>query len=448
MNYVKTFPKGGVHPKDNKLRTHGMQISRAHVPAEAVIPMHQHAGTAAECMVKTGDAVREGMLIGRSTGLFSSNVHSSIPGIVSRISDIYLPNGVVSKAVHVDLQGEFAMSGKETQKIDWRPMSAQALLEKIAEMGVVGLGGGTFPTHAKYSCVSDRRIEYLVINGVECEPYITGDHRLMVEKADEIAEGIEIIRKILSPTCVMIGIEENKPDAIERMQRAVSGFKQEIEVVALKVKYPQGDEKMLLKSVTGREVPTGKLPIEIGAMVSNVGSVYAVFEAVAYGKPLIERIVTITGSAIRNPANLKVRIGTKIGELIEDCGGFAVPPARIVAGGPMTGFAIHDMDTPVTKGTNAIVALSKGETNRAKETTCIQCGKCVRVCPVGLSPTALYKCIEHLLYSDAADDGLFDCRECGCCGYVCPAHIPLVQAMKLGKLMHRKKENQWKNASI
>jgi Na+-translocating ferredoxin:NAD+ oxidoreductase subunit C len=253
---------------------------------------------------------------------------------------------------------------------------------------------------------------------------------------------------VLSPRCVVIGIEANKQDAVQMMERAIAGRKQDIEVVTLKVKYPQGDEKMLLKSITGKEVPSGKLPFDIGAVVSNVGTVYAVYEAIAYDKPLIERIVTITGSVIRKPANLKVRIGTKIGELIEDCGGFTSPPARIVVGGPLTGFAVFDMETPVTKSTTAIIALSRQDTNSARETTCIQCGKCVRVCPVGLSPTTLGKYIEHLLYDDAKNEGLFDCRECGCCGYVCPSHIPLVQAMKLGKLMHRKKETQWKNASI
>jgi electron transport complex protein RnfC len=443
MSYLKSFPKGGIHPRENKLLTDGIPISNALIPAVAVIPMHQHAGTCAECIVKIGDVLKEGMLIGRSTGMISS-----IPGIVSGISDIFLPNGIISKAVHVELQGEFDRSGKDIKKKDWQGMSGQEILLKIAEMGIVGLGGATFPTHAKYAVNEAKHVEFLVINGTECEPFLSGDHRLMLEKADEIVEGIEIIRKALSPRCVVIGIEANKQDAVQMMERAIAGRKQDIEVVTLKVKYPQGDEKMLLKSITGKEVPSGKLPFDIGAVVSNVGTVYAVYEAIAYDKPLIERIVTITGSMIRKPANLKVRIGTKIGELIEDCGGFTSPPARIVVGGPLTGFAVFDMETPVTKSTTAIVALSRQDTNSARETTCIQCGKCVRVCPVGLSPTTLYKYIEHLLYDDAKGEGLSDCRECGCCGYVCPSHIPLVQAMKLGKLMHRKKETQWKNASI
>jgi electron transport complex protein RnfC len=261
----------------------------------------------------------------------------------------------------------------------------------------------------------------------------------MLEKTEKVLEGIEIVSRILSPQTVLIGIEENKPDAIEALQGEISRRGVDIQVVALKTRYPQGDEKQLLKALIGREVPSGGLPLDIGAVVSNVGTVYAIYEAVALGKPLIERIVTVTGSALKSPANFKVRIGTPVGNLLEECGGFSGKLGKIVAGGPMMGFALADPDVPVVKGTSGILALSDRESRTVSQTPCIGCGRCMSACPFGLSPTTLYKWIEHREYAEAMSSGLMDCKECGCCAYVCPARIPLVQGMKLGKLMGRKK---------
>jgi electron transport complex protein RnfC len=261
----------------------------------------------------------------------------------------------------------------------------------------------------------------------------------MLEKTGNILEGIEVVRRILSPREVLIGVEENKPDAVEALRKEIARTGAEIEVVVLKTRYPQGDEKQLLKALTGREVPSGGLPLDIGAVVSNVGTVYAIYEAVVQGKPLIERIVTVTGPAVKNPANFKVRIGTPVGNLLEECGGFTTTPGKIVAGGPMMGFALADPGVPVVKGTSGILALSERQSRPALQTPCIGCGRCLASCPFGLSPTTLYKWIEHRQYAEAMAAGLMDCKECGCCGYVCPARIPLIQGMKLGKLMARKK---------
>jgi len=302
----------------------------------------------------------------------------------------------------------------------------------------VGLGGATFPTPIKFSIREGNKIEFFVINGVECEPFLTSDHRLMVEKTESLLTGVEIVRRILSPQRVLIGVEANKPDAIEALNREIANSGLDIEVVALKTKYPQGDEKQLLKALIHREVPSGGLPLDIGAVVSNAGTVYAIYEAVVLGKPLIERIVTVTGPALKNPANFKVRIGTPVGNLLEECGGFISAPGKIVAGGPMMGFALADPDVPVVKGTSGILALSEKQTRSGLPTPCIGCGRCIEACPFGLSPTTLYKWIDHQEYDEAIAAGLMDCKECGCCAYVCPARIPLVQGMKLGKIMKKK----------
>jgi electron transport complex protein RnfC len=438
MKNAKTFPRGGVHPPDYKIRTREEAIRNAPIPAEAVIPLHQHMGTPAECLVQPGDEVREGMLIGRATGPFSASVHSSVPGKVKEIREIYLPNGVRSLSVVIAVEGEFGRPASEPAA--WQQMSGQQLLARIREMGIVGLGGATFPTPLKYSVREGSRVSSFVVNGVECEPFLTADHRLMLEKSEEILTGIRIVARILEPEQVLIGIEENKPDAVAALTAAVEKARLDYRVVPLKLKYPQGDEKQLLKALIGREVPSGGLPLDIGAVVSNVGTVFAVYEAFEKNKPLIDRIVTVSGTALAEPANLKVRLGTPVRELIEDCGGFKEPPAKIISGGPMMGFALVDLESPVTKGTSGILALSRKELGAAAETNCLSCGRCLRACPLGLQPVTLYKYIDHRRYDDALAEGLMDCKECGCCSYVCPARIPLVQGMKLGKLMTRKKK--------
>ncbi|WP_020612802.1 electron transport complex subunit RsxC [Sediminispirochaeta bajacaliforniensis] len=441
MKGLSTFPKGGVHPPGGKALASGKPIKNAVLSSMFVVPLSQHLGKPAECIVSVGDEVREGMLIAKASGFISAPVHSPVPGTVKEIRDIYLPNGMKSSAVVIELAGAFDRLGKEERAGDWTQLSAEALMAKVVENGIVGLGGATFPSHVKFSVPKGKKAEYFVVNGVECEPYLTADHRLMLERADQIIEGIRIISRITNAEKLAIGIEINKPDAIASMKAAAQKAKVKLDVVPLKVKYPQGDEKQLLKAITGREVPSGGLPLDIGAIVANVGTVHAVFEAVVFNKPLIERAVTVTGGAIADPQNLKVRIGTPIKTLIEECGGFTEEPAKIVMGGPMMGFTIYDLDTPVIKGTSGILALTQREVHASTRTSCISCGRCVAACPMGLNPTTLFKLIDHGDYASAMESGLMDCKECGCCGFSCPARIPLVQGMRLGKKMGRKKKS-------
>lgn len=440
MKVRNTFAHGGIHPPDSKRYSRDAPIRNAPVPARVVIPLHQHMGLPAECVVNPGDRVREGMLIGRAAGAFSASVHSSIPGVVREVGEMYLPTGVRSRTVVIELEGEFDHSGKGGHPRPWEDLPAAGLLQLIREKGIVGLGGAAFPTVLKYTVREGSRVQTFVVNGVECEPYLTADHRLMLEKTDEVLEGARIAQRILQPDRVIVAVEENKPDAIARMRERVSARGLGFEVIPLEVRYPQGDEKQLLQALLGREVPSGGLPLDIGAVVSNVGTVFAIYEAVALDKPLIDRVVTVSGSIVRQPSNLKVRLGASIGELIEECGGFTEPPARLLAGGPMMGFAMMGLDSPVTKGTSGVVALARRETRRPQETPCISCGRCLRACPLALRPTVIYKWVDHGEYDAALEEGLMDCKECGCCAYVCPAHIPLVQGMKLGKIMTRRRK--------
>lgn len=440
MKGLKTFNRGGVHPPGKKYLSEHKPVKNAVISDLSVVAMSQHLGSPSEPVVNPGDTVREGMLIGKSTGFISGNIHSPVPGTVKEITDIYLPNGNVSKAVVIEMEGEFDRLGKEAVETSWEHFSGKELIEIINSNGIVGLGGATFPANVKFSLPKGKKAEYLVINGVECEPYLTADHRLMLEKSDQIIEGIKIISSIIKPERLVIGIEINKENAIQSIKDAAQRANLTLEVVSLKVKYPQGDEKQLLKAVTGKEIPSGALPMEIGCVVSNVGTVHAIYEAVVLGKPLIERVITVSGGAIKNPQNLKVRVGTPITSLIEECGGFTEEPVKVVVGGPMMGFTIYDLDTPVTKGTSGILALTAREVRASSQTACISCGRCIAACPMGLNPTTLFKYIDHSDYDSAENMGLMDCKECGSCGYVCLARIPLIQGFRLGKRMLRTKK--------
>ncbi len=428
---VRTFRGGGIFPYERKNRTREKRIWNAAIPGIALVPFAQNQGRPARPLVAPGNRVREGMLIGQAEGEDSSPVHSPIPGIVRELVSIVLPGGEGSSAAVIALDGEFDRLGKEPRLYPWEHLSSEQIIETIAAMGVVGMGGEAVPTRLKYRRAKAAGADLLLINGVESEPYLSSDFRLMVEKAPQLVEGARIAGKALGVSRTVIAVTDN--DAADALTQAVRESGSAIRVSLLPRRYPQGDEKQLVRYITGKEVPSGGTATDVGAVVSNASTIHAVYEAVVLQKPVIDRVLTVAGGAIRNQGNLKVRIGTPVADLIEECGGFTETPARIVIGGPMMGTGIFDLSMPVTKSTRGILALSSREVGDAPETACIQCGRCVRACPMGLEPITLYKYIDHQQHERALEAGLMDCRECGACAYVCPAHIPLVQGLRVGK---------------
>ena len=438
MRKISTFSKGGVHPADRKELTCTKEIVRLPIPQTITVPFSQHLGVPANPVIAKGDTVTLGQKIGEAAGFISADIHSPVAGKVLNITELFLPNGMKSKAAVIEVAAE--EQSPEIEPADWRSMEPSEMVAKVKELGIVGMGGATFPANVKFTVPKGKKAEYLVINGVECEPYLTSDHRIMLERGDKLLQGAMIIAKMVSAEHIIIGIEKNKPDAMANLERLIEQNSYPIEIQPLKLKYPQGDEKQLLKAAIGREVPSGALPIDIGAVVSNVGTTYAVYQAIVEGKPLIERVVTVSGNAVKEPGNFLVTIGTPISQLIEACGGFTETPEKMVAGGPMMGFGFYDLATPVMKGTSGVLALTKAEAFKSEQTACISCGRCVEACPMGLQPTKLYKNISKANYDTAMGMSLLDCKECGCCAFICPAKLPLVQAMRLGKRMSRKKK--------
>ena len=430
-----TFKKGGVHPPERKEYSNKVALKSFPIPSELIVSMSQHLGAPAKVIKNVGDHVEKGELIGEASSFISANVHSPVSGTIKEIRKVTLANSVVCDACVIvpdEEQPELYI-----KKIDYQDYSKDQLIEEIKAKGVVGLGGATFPLHVKVAVPISKKVDALIINGVECEPYLTADHRAMLERYKEILEGIMICRKIVNPAHTYIGIEANKLDAAKVLEDEIKLRNLPIEVKLLKMKYPQGDEKQLINAIIGREIPSGKLPLDVGAVVINVGTTFAVYEAIVYGKPLIERVVSVTGECIKNPCNLIVPIGTPIKDLIAYAGGFSSEPDKLINGGPMMGFAFYDENTPVIKGTSGILAI-KDEVD-PKSTACLSCGRCVAACPIGLEPTRLYALITHRRYEEAMANHLMDCKECGCCSFSCPAHLDLTQAMKLGKKMGRKK---------
>lgn len=450
MRNISSFPRGGVHPPGRKHLACDREIVRLTIPTTLVVPLSQHLGAPAKAIVEKGQKVTLGERIAEAAGFISADIHAPASGTVTEIRKLFLANGLQSDAIVIsrDVDGAGVVDEPvarvfENVPIDFKwiaSLDTQDIIKAVKDAGIVGLGGATFPAHVKFAVPKGKKAEYLVINGVECEPYLTADHRLMLERTDEILAGIQIIARSVECERVIIGIENNKPDAIKRISDRIAALELTMEVQPLKVKYPQGDEKQLLKASIGREVPSGGLPIEIGAVVANIGTAHAVYEAVVLGKSLYERVVTISGGSVVRPGNFLVRVGTPVSALIEAAGGLKGRPAKIVSGGPMMGFSFYDLETPVTKGTSGILILDESEIDRTESTACISCGKCVYVCPMGLQPTKLFKLIEAGRYQDAMSTDLMDCKECGCCSFVCPAKLSLVQGMRTGKRMARKRK--------
>jgi electron transport complex protein RnfC len=430
---LKTFKLGGVHPPENKFSADAA-IEILPIPKRAYVLTSQHLGIPATILVKRGDDVKTGQLIAKNSGFISANIHSPVTGKVFKIEDVIDPSGYKRPAIIIDTTEDIWEEGIEpSDKIEREiTLSREEIIRRINELGVVGLGGATFPTHVKMMIPEGKNAELLIINGVECEPYLTSDHRLMLEKGEQILIGTAILMKALGVSKAMIGIENNKHDAIAHLSKLSEGFKG-ISVHALKVKYPQGGEKQLIKALTGREVPSGKLPIETGCVVNNVGTAFAVYEAVQKRKPLIDRVVTVTGKAAKKPSNFMVRIGTPISELIEKAGGIHENLGKVISGGPMMGKALTSLEVPVLKGTSGILLMLKEESVREKISNCIRCAKCISVCPMGLEPYLLEKLTLIENYEQAESQRILDCMDCGSCHYTCPAGRPLLDYIRLGK---------------
>lgn len=414
--------KGGIHPKYNKELSKDSSIEK--LPVEIgdkfFIPLSQHIGAPAKEIVKKREVVRTGQKIAEATGFISAEIHSSVSGTVNGIVNIPHPVSGKSPAIQITVDELVDTYEKVDQSAKFQDI--------VKAAGIVGLGGATFPANVKLS--PPKAVDSLIINGAECEPYLTCDHRLMVEQAEYIVKGAKLIQDNLNIKALIIGVEKNKPDAIAEFEKLKEKYG--FELVTLDVKYPQGGEKQLIKATVDRVVPEGKLPLEVGVIVHNVGTCIAVYEAVEFGKPLYERVVTITG-AVKTPKNLFVKIGTPISKLIEACGGFIGTPRKIIMGGPMMGFAVTSLDTPVMKGTSGLVILREDDLPDLSQHNCIRCGRCVETCPMVLVPANMEQFALNEMYESLLDWHVLNCIECGCCSYVCPSRRPLVGYFKTSK---------------
>ena len=429
----KTFKIGGVHPEANKLSA-AKAIVDAQLPKVAIIPLAQHIGAPANAVVQKGDKVKVGQLIGEANGFVSSNIHSSVSGTVSKVDLAVDVAGFKKPAVYIDVEGDEWLEtiDRSDALVTEIKDDAKTIIGKIKDAGIVGMGGATFPAHVKLSIPDGKKADFLIINGVECEPYLTADHRLMLEKSAELIVGIKILMKAINVEKAYIGIEANKPDAISKLTD-LCAKEQGIEVVPLKLKYPQGGEKQLINAVSGREVPSGKLPIDAGAVVQNVGTAFAVYEAVQKNKPLIERIVTVTGKTVREPSNFRARIGTPVADLIAAAGGDLEASGKVISGGPMMGKAMTNLESTVTKGTSGLLLMAADESERAAAGPCIRCAKCVDACPMGLEPYLLMQYSQRQMWAEDEANHIMDCIECGCCIFSCPAKRPILDYVRLGK---------------
>jgi electron transport complex protein RnfC len=425
-----------------------MPAKKAFIPRKVILPLLQHTGSPAEPIVSSGSIVSVGDIIAKPSGRVSAAIHASISGKVTKVS--YSPTRLQPRTLSVTIEAQ----GGEDQEIktltprrDPDTLSKEELLNIVEDAGIVGMGGAVFPAHVKLSPPATKPIDTVILNGAECEPYISCDHRLMLEKPKEILKGLEIIAKILGAKAAYVAIEDNKQSAIYVMEKAIQPPSRPrlvgrprhkdnytpVKVVPLHAKYPQGAEKQIIKALLDRDVPAGGLPMDVGCVVHNVATAYAIYEAVTAGKPLIERMVTVTGSCVMESLNIWVRIGTMLTDLVEHIGGLAKEPSRIIVGGPMMGIAQYTMDIPVTKGFGAVIFQSNEDIDLSPESVCIRCGRCVDSCPMGLVPTALMYRVKKENFGEAGDMGIANCYECGACAYTCPAKIPLLDYMKYGK---------------
>jgi len=443
---LKTFPKGGIHPSENKI-TASKPIKRLPLPKVVYVPISQHIGIPAEIVVDRKDKVEIGQVIARSGGYVSSNIHSPVAGTVTKLDKIVDTRGYKKQCIVIrsDVKNESNFQEIEYPLKEEINMQPEEILKCISDYGIVGLGGATFPSHVKLQVKKDKLLDCLIVNGVECEPFLTADHRLMLEKGKEILVGIRILMYALQIDRAIIGIENNKKDAIDLFRRLTSGVSG-IQIAALQVKYPQGGEKQLIRALLKREVPKNGLPMDVGVVVHNVGTVFAIYQAVQHNRPLMERVVTVTGKKLNDPSNFWVKIGTPVKDLLDAVGGVPEDTRKIVSGGPMMGKALKNTDVPVTKGTSGILVISEDEASRGEPKNCIRCGECVDVCPMGLEPHLLMNLSEKGMYEKALEEDILTCIECGSCSYVCPSHRPLLDYIRFGKSIGKQLESNNKQA--
>jgi len=428
----------GVHPPENKDITAGIASRRLPFPKEIVLPLSQHIGTPAEALVQAGDRIERGDIIARASGFISSAVHATASGTVTSIELWPHPNGTMVPSIRIEVDPYSTQLQRPRIVPRWQDVKDEDLSKEIAKAGIVGLGGAAFPSHVKLNPPKDQPIDMLLINGCECEPYLTSDHRTMLEQPEKVFLGIRIALRALGINRAVIGIEANKPDAIEMMRKTVPDD-MDVTIQPLQVKYPQGAEKMLIKAVTGREVPSGALPAKVGTLVQNVATAANVAAAFESGQPLIERIITVTGRGIRRPGNWIIPFGTKLRDVITHCGGLTDDAAEIVFGGPMMGQGQANLDVPILKATGGILILSKDECKRQDILPCIRCGKCLEACPVFLNPQLMGDLAKVERYEEMVTDAhLNDCMLCGCCSFVCPSNIPLSQLFAMSKTQLKK----------
>ena len=432
---MRTFKIGGVHPHDDKQFSAHQPITECPLPKQAIIPLVQHIGAPAQAVVKEGDKVKVGELLAQAGGFVSANICSPGSGTVTKIGDWTDAWGAPGQAIYIDVQGDEWLPeiDRTPELVQACTLEPKAIIDKISAAGIVGLGGACFPTQVKLLPPPGKKAEVLIVNGVECEPYLTCDHQLMLEHGEEIIVGIEILKRALGVDRAIIGIENNKKDAIEHMTK-LTQTKLGIEVMPLKLKYPQGGEKQLIDACIGRQVPSGALPIEVGAVVDNVATIYAVYEAVQKNKPLISRVMTVTGKNVTKPGNYCVRFGTPIEEVIALAGGVPVDTGKIIGGGPMMGRAMdHIENMPANKRLSGLLFLPEAESIRPEEENCIRCGKCVQACPMGLEPYLLQRMSQLEMWEECEKHDVMDCIDCGCCVFTCPAHRRLLDGIRPAK---------------
>lgn len=431
----KTF-HGGVHPKEYKELTEHLKFECFPLPDQIILPLSQHLGKEALLQVKKGDDVTAGQLVASAEGFISAPVHSSVAGKVMSVGKEQTSSGFPKNSIVIKRNGTIESESMTKEfllpSLNHEAITPDEIRERVALAGIVGQGGAAFPTSVKLSPPKDKIIDVVILNGCECEPYLTRDYRFMIERPDDLISGLKLIMKALGVNRGVIGIENNKPEAIELLSNKLK-YEHGLEIVSLKTKYPQGAEKMLIKAVTGKEVPPGKLPMDMGTVIQNIGTAIAIHDAIVKGEVLITAALTVSGKGIKNPKNLIVPVGTSIQSVIDFCGGVTDDAVKIVVGGPMMGVAQFDLHAPVMKATSGILVLTKDEVAENPETPCLRCGQCVGACPLNLMPTKLARYSQLNRFEDAEEAGVTVCMECGTCAYTCPANIPLVQWIRLGK---------------